>query len=98
MATRNRSKRNRQRAPRLSSEKPKAAAEDPARRQLQLPAATSMPVAKALSKETISRLGKAELRAIAKDRGYDVGVQGHRGTRADFLAAQKADKSIKGKK
>lgn len=49
---------------------------------------------KRLSAETIARLPRPELRAIAVQRGYDVPEAGTRATRAAFMAAQDADKRI----
>lgn len=56
---------------------------------------------KKLSEETVNRLGKAELRAIATSRGYWKSTDGEnrsgsRTTRAAFMEAQKSDKSLKG--
>ena len=50
-----------------------------------------------IDEETISRMSAAELRAVATDRGYDdvSNVMGRKQSRSAFLAAQKADKTIK---
>lgn len=48
-----------------------------------------------LTEEQISRMGGAELRAVATDRGYDIPDNiGARGTRAAFARAQADDDSI----
>ncbi len=56
---------------------------------------------KRLSEETVNRLGRAELRAIAITRGYweprgTENRSGTRVTRTGFLEAQAKDKSLKG--
>jgi hypothetical protein len=49
---------------------------------------------KRLDEETVARMGHPELRAIGNARGYDMPEGGHRTTRAAFLKAQDADKSL----
>lgn len=51
-----------------------------------------------LDEATVGRLGKAELRAIALQRGYDVPEAGTRAIRANFLRAQSEAGSSKGPK
>lgn len=51
---------------------------------------------KVLDEATVGRLGKAELRAIALQRGYDVPEAGTRAIRANFLRAQGEAESSQG--
>lgn len=53
--------------------------------------------AKRLSQATIDRVGGAELRAIARQRGYDIVEGGNRTTRRAFAAAQNDDETLQGK-
>lgn len=49
---------------------------------------------KKLSVETIQRLGRAELQAIAQKRGYEIPEFGTRSTRIAFIKAQDEDDSL----
>ena len=51
-----------------------------------------------LSPETVSRLDRAELQAIAVTRGYDISdMAGTRKTRAEFLRLQDEDDKVERK-
>lgn len=54
------------------------------------------PKAKRLDESTVNALGRAELAALGKQRGYDMPDAGTRATRAAFLHGQSADKSFGG--
>ncbi len=47
-----------------------------------------------LSRSKVESMGGADLRAVASDRGYDVGQAGNRQTRARFLRLQAEDKNF----
>lgn len=47
-----------------------------------------------LSRAKVASMNAAGLRAVASDRGYDVGQAGNRQTRARFLRAQAEDKNF----
>lgn len=47
-----------------------------------------------LSRAKVESMTGAELRAVASDRGYDVGQAGNRQTRARFLRLQGEDKNF----
>src|SRR5690348_8659305 len=99
MARRNSSARSTKRKPALRSEAPAPRVQgftDPNAQAL--PAPTSEPGVKFLHPKIVAGLSKVELRAIAKDRGYDLGRVGTRNSQEAFLAAQKADSRIKRKK
>lgn len=46
---------------------------------------------KKISRSTIESMIGADLRAVAHDRGYDIGQGGTRTSRLRFIAAQNAD-------
>lgn len=54
--------------------------------------------AEALDEVQVNTLGRAELRALGEQRGYDMPDAGTRATRAAFLAGQDADTSLGGGK
>lgn len=66
------------------------------RKQEHLAYVECTPKVEKLDEATVSRLGRAEVAAIGKQRGYKIPDAGTRATRAAFLAEQGADTKLGG--